>query len=34
MIQQVARLQTMLGLHDGAKLTEYLDAIRDVERRI
>ncbi len=31
---QVSRLATGLGPSDRAKLTEYLDAIRDVERRI
>lgn len=30
----VARLQTSLGASDRTKLTEYLDAVRDVERRI
>ncbi|HEV8613723.1 MAG TPA: DUF1552 domain-containing protein [Gemmatimonadales bacterium] len=33
-IQAAARLQEGLGPSDRAKLTEYLDAIRDVERRI
>jgi hypothetical protein len=32
--EKVARLQTQIGPRDRAKLTEYLDAIRDVERRI
>ncbi len=32
--QSVARLVRSLGPSDRAKLTEYLDAIRDVERRI
>ena len=32
--QDVARFVTRLGPSDRAKLTEYLDAIRDVERRI
>jgi len=32
--QDVARLQTGLGPTDRRKLTEYLDAVRDVERRI
>ena len=32
--QDVARLQTRLGPRDRAKLTEYLDSIRDIERRI
>jgi hypothetical protein len=32
--QDVARLQTGLGTADRRKLTEYLDAVRDVERRI
>ena len=32
--QDVARLQTRLGARDRAKLTEYLDSIRDIERRI
>jgi hypothetical protein len=32
--QDVARLQTGLGSADRRKLTEYLDAVRDVERRI
>lgn len=30
----VARLQPGLGVRDRSKLTEYLDAIRDIERRI
>ncbi len=33
-IQKVARLQRGLGSRDRAKLTEYLEAVRDVERRI
>jgi hypothetical protein len=32
--QEVAHLRRALGQGDGAKLTEYLEAIRDVERRI
>ena len=32
--QKVARLQRGLGPRDHAKLSEYLDAVRDVERRI
>jgi hypothetical protein len=32
--QKAARLQQGLGSRDRAKLTEYLEAIRDVERRI
>jgi hypothetical protein len=32
--QDVARLQNRLGPKDRAKLTEYLDSIRDIERRI
>ena len=32
--QDVARLVTGLGTNDRRKLTEYLDAVRDVERRI
>jgi hypothetical protein len=31
---KVERLQRRLGARDRAKLTEYLDAVRDVERRI
>ena len=31
---KAARLKTRLGARDSAKLTEYLDAVRDVERRI
>ena len=31
---KVASLQRRLGPGDGSKLAEYLDAIRDVERRI
>jgi hypothetical protein len=34
MMQAVAQLKTGLGPSDRGKLTEYLDAIRDVERRI
>ena len=30
----VDRLETRLGQGDRRKLTEYLDAIRDIERRI
>ena len=33
-VQEVAHLRGALGQGDGAKLTEYLEAIRDVERRI
>jgi Protein of unknown function (DUF1552) len=33
-IQEAASLKGSLGPSDGAKLAEYLDAIRDVERRI
>jgi len=33
-IQEVAHLRGALGQGDSAKLTEYLEAIRDVERRI
>jgi Protein of unknown function (DUF1552) len=33
-IQDVSRLQRTLGPADNNRLTEYLDAIRDVERRI
>jgi Protein of unknown function (DUF1552) len=32
--EEVARLRRTLGPGDGAKLSEYLEAIRDVERRI
>ena len=32
--EEVARLQGSLGEGDRVKLVEYLDAIRDVERRI
>jgi hypothetical protein len=32
--QQIAQLRRRLGARDGAKLSEYLDAIRDVEQRI
>ena len=31
---KVASLQRRLGANDGSKLTEYLEAIRDIERRI
>src|SRR6185436_9319256 len=31
---KVAQLQRAIGSRDRAKLTEYLDAIRDIERRI
>ena len=34
MTQKVARLQHKLGPLDRTKLTEYLEAVRDVERRI
>ena len=34
MTREVAHLQSSLGQGDRAKLTEYLDAIRDIERRI
>jgi hypothetical protein len=34
LIEDTARLLTGLGPTDRAKLTEYLDAVRDVERRI
>ena len=33
-IQEAAHLQGALGQGDRTKLVEYLDAIRDVERRI
>jgi hypothetical protein len=33
-IEEAAHLRGALGQGDGAKLTEYLEAIRDVERRI
>jgi hypothetical protein len=33
-IDEVAHLRTSLGVRDKAKLTEYLEGIRDVERRI
>ena len=33
-VQQVARLQKTLGPRDRVKLTEYLEAVRDVEGRI
>jgi hypothetical protein len=33
-MQSVSQLQGRLGLNDRSKLTEYLDAIRDLERRI
>jgi hypothetical protein len=32
--QEISHLRTKLGLRDGVKLSEYLDAIRDVEQRI
>jgi hypothetical protein len=32
--QEISRLRQRLGVHDRAKLGEYLDAIRDVEQRI
>jgi hypothetical protein len=32
--EKVARLRRELGPRDGTKLTEYLEAVRDVERRI
>ena len=32
--QEIAKLKSRLGVHDRAKLGEYLDAIRDVEQRI
>jgi hypothetical protein len=32
--EKVARLQQGLGARDRAKLTEYLEAVRDIERRI
>jgi hypothetical protein len=34
LVQEVARLQKRLGPGDRAKVTQYLDAIRDIERRI
>jgi hypothetical protein len=34
LLAEVARLRTRLGTSDRGKLTQYLDAIRDVERRI
>jgi len=34
LLGEVARLRTRLGTSDRGKLTQYLDAIRDVERRI
>jgi hypothetical protein len=34
LVEDTARLLTGLGPSDGAKLSEYLDAVRDVERRI
>jgi hypothetical protein len=34
LVSEAARLKKELGAGDTAKLTEYLDAIRDVERRI
>src|SRR6266496_979329 len=32
--QEISKLKARLGVHDRAKLGEYLDAIRDVEQRI
>ena len=32
--RDVSRLKGRLGARDGAKLTEYLEAVRDIERRI
>ncbi len=34
LLEEVSRLKRTLGTGDQAKLTQYLDAIRDVERRI
>src|SRR5262245_47252102 len=34
LLEEVARLRKRLGPNDSSKLTQYLDAIRDVERRI
>ncbi len=34
MTEEVAALTRTLGASDQGKLTEYLDAVRDVERRI
>jgi hypothetical protein len=34
LLEEVARLRQSLGANDRGKLTQYLDAIRDVERRI
>jgi hypothetical protein len=34
LVQEVARLQKRLGPGDRAKVTQYLEAIRDIERRI
>src|SRR5262245_39313372 len=34
LLQEVARLQARLGPGDRSKITQYLDAIRDIERRI
>jgi hypothetical protein len=34
MMEDVSRMKTGLGTRDKGKLTEYLDAIRDIERRI
>ena len=34
MLQKVSRLERILGPTDRAKLNEYLDSVRDVERRI
>ena len=33
-MQEISQLRRRVGPRDGAKLSEYLDAIRDVERRI
>ncbi len=32
--KEISKLKSRLGVHDRAKLAEYLDAIRDVEQRI
>ena len=34
LLQEVSRLQKTLGVGDRAKLTQYLEAIREIERRI
>jgi hypothetical protein len=34
LVEEVARLQRRLGVSDRAKITQYLEAIRDIERRI